>query len=93
MPEPPSQGVRQQAGLFNTLWAYFSYFFTSIRAAAELALTLLVAWILANNHDAAVATNNLAFVADFLNAWLYLHDVPLFIRCLRECGMPQTVTL
>lgn len=43
----------------------------------RLALTLFVAWVLANHHYAAVAADDLALVADLLNAWLYLHDVPL----------------
>lgn len=39
----------------------------------ELALTLLVAWVLADHHDSAVAANDLALIADPLNAWLNLH--------------------
>ena len=38
-----------------------------------LALTLLVAWVLADNHDATVATDDLALVANLLDAWVYLH--------------------
>jgi hypothetical protein len=40
---------------------------------AELALTLLVAWVVADNHDATVATDDLALVANLLDAWVYLH--------------------
>ena len=39
-----------------------------------LALTLLVAWIFANHHDATVSTNHLALVANLLDARVYLHD-------------------
>lgn len=38
-----------------------------------LALTLFVARVFANDHDATVATNNFALVADLLNAWVNLH--------------------
>jgi hypothetical protein len=40
----------------------------------QLALALLVTNVFANNHDATVATNDLALVADLLDAWLHLHD-------------------
>jgi hypothetical protein len=39
-----------------------------------LTLTLLVAKVVADDHDATVATDDLALVADLLHAWLYLHD-------------------
>jgi len=38
-----------------------------------LALTLFVARVFADNHDATVATNNFALVANLLDAWVYLH--------------------
>ncbi len=38
-----------------------------------LALTLLVAWVFADHHDATVATNDLALVANLLDAWVNLH--------------------
>ena len=38
-----------------------------------LALALLVAWVVADNHDATVATDDLALVANLLDAWVYLH--------------------
>jgi len=41
----------------------------------RLTLTLLVAGVLANNHDVSVTTDDLALVTDFLNAGLDLHDV------------------
>jgi hypothetical protein len=37
-------------------------------------LTLLVAKVVADDHDATVATDDLALVADLLHAWFYLHD-------------------
>ena len=40
-----------------------------------LALALLVTWVFADHHDTSVATDDLALVADLLNAGLYLHDV------------------
>ena len=39
----------------------------------HLALALLVAYVLADHHDATMATNDLALVADLLDAWLHLH--------------------
>jgi hypothetical protein len=42
-------------------------------AGGALALTLFVTWVVANDHDATVATNNLALVADLLDAWVNLH--------------------
>jgi hypothetical protein len=38
-----------------------------------LALALFVARVVADDHDATVATNNLALVADLLDAWVNLH--------------------
>jgi hypothetical protein len=38
-----------------------------------LALTLFVARVIADDHDATVATNNLALVANLLDAWVNLH--------------------
>ena len=39
----------------------------------RLALALLVAWVLADHHDATVATDDLALVANLLDAWVNLH--------------------
>ena len=39
----------------------------------HLALALLVTYVLADHHDATMATNDLALVADLLDAWLHLH--------------------
>jgi hypothetical protein len=38
-----------------------------------LALALLVTWVLADDHDSTVATDDLALVANLLDAWVYLH--------------------
>ena len=32
-----------------------------------------MAWVLADHHDATVATDDLALVANLLDAWVYLH--------------------
>jgi len=32
-----------------------------------------MARVIADDHDATVATNNLALVTDLLDAWVYLH--------------------
>jgi hypothetical protein len=34
--------------------------------------------VVADYHDATVATNNLALVADLLDAWVYLHVSDFF---------------
>ena len=39
----------------------------------HLALALLVTNVFANNHDATVATDDLALVADLFDAGLHLH--------------------
>jgi hypothetical protein len=49
------------------------------RCGSELTLALLVTWVVADNHDATVTTNDFALVADLLNAWVNLHDFFLFI--------------
>ncbi len=38
-----------------------------------LALALFVAWVFADDHDATVATDDLALVANLLDAWVNLH--------------------
>jgi len=47
-----------------------------------LALALLVARVFANDHDATVTTNDLALVANLLNAWVNLHHKLLFYKSL-----------
>jgi hypothetical protein len=39
-----------------------------------LTLTLLVTRVVADNHDATVATNDFALIANLLNAWVNLHE-------------------
>ena len=39
----------------------------------HLALALLVTYVLADHHDATMTTDDLALVADLLDAWLHLH--------------------
>jgi hypothetical protein len=51
----------------------------ALRPNKVLALALLVAWVLADDHDATVATDDLALVANLLDAWVYLH-VSYFCR-------------
>src|SRR3954471_15997519 len=45
------------------------------RARRRLALALLVAQVVADDHDPAVPADHLALVADLLDARLDLHDV------------------
>jgi len=53
-----------------------------------LALALLVTWVLADNHDATVATDDLALVANLLDAWVYLH-VSYFFSGFFRTGLQQ----
>ena len=50
-----------------------------------LALALLVAGVFADNHDVAVTTNDLALVADGLNAGVDLH----FFLLLSPASYPK----
>ena len=45
----------------------------------HLALALLVTNVFANNHDATVATNDLALVADLLDAGVNLHALTFYL--------------
>jgi len=54
------------------LWV-FSY------GLGQLALALLVTRVLANNHHVAVTTNDLALVADLLNARVNLHALTFYL--------------
>lgn len=47
-----------------------------------LALALLVTRVLADNHDTTVTANDLALVANLLNAWVNLH---VFTTSLGGC--------
>lgn len=71
-------------------------YFVMLRAQPgppQLALPLFVAGVaLANNHDAAVAANHFAVIADRLNAGLNLHGGSSNCRCHRTYEVPQAVT-
>ena len=45
-----------------------------------LTLSLFVAEVLADHHDATITTNDFALVANLLHAWFYLHDL-LLLTC------------
>ena len=53
-----------------------------MRCVFCLALALFVARVFADNHDATVATNNFALVANLLDAWVYLHVSYFFLRVI-----------
>jgi hypothetical protein len=60
---------------------------TSAGASGRSALALLVASVaLADDHDAAVATNHLALVTDLLDAGLNLHCRPAFSSTAAKIG-------
>lgn len=66
MPGPPTRGSPASLVLMR-FCLLFSYRFC-------LTLTLLVAWVVADHHDVSVTTNDLALVANWLDAWVDLHD-------------------
>ena len=47
-----------------------------------LALTLLMTRVFTDHHDAAVAADNAAFLADPLYTWTNLHGFPFFLYYL-----------
>lgn len=57
-----------------------------------LALLLLMLRVLADNHDLALAADDLALLADRLNRWSYLHDIlpPSKILVGWDTGKPAT---
>jgi hypothetical protein len=55
--------------IFSFLFCFEAWFCL----ATCLTLALLVARVLADNHDATVTTNDFALVANLLNAWVNLH--------------------
>ncbi len=61
-PWPPGQGSALAVALR-----------VNIKFLVRSALTLFVTQVFANHHDAAVATNHFALVADLLDARLYFH--------------------
>jgi len=47
--------------------------FLVVKQCVRLSLTLLVTQVFANNHDATLAANDFAFIANLLDAWINLH--------------------
>jgi len=69
----PSHVIGQVSGIAAELGATAGCLPTVRDSARRLSLTLLVPDILANDHNSAMTTNDLALVANLLNAWLNLH--------------------
>ena len=45
-------------------------------------MALLVTKIFTNDHDATLAANDFALIANLLNAWINLHVLaPVFVTC------------
>ena len=51
-----------------------------------LALALLVTWVLANHHDTAVAADDLALVANLLDARVYLHALTFLLVAVDDAA-------
>jgi len=47
----------------------------------ELTLTLLVTEVFANDHDATLAANDFALIANLLHAWINLHSRAPSVTC------------
>ncbi len=75
LPRGPGLRIRGFAAFSYRGTAYFDYAWESRRTG--LALTLLVAWVLADHHDATIAADYLALVADRLHAWVNLQGLLL----------------
>jgi hypothetical protein len=39
--------------------------------------------VVADNHDATLATNNFALIANFLHTWLNFHELPSFVSNIK----------
>ena len=87
MPGPLSQGVLRSREIVDVLFLLFSWrdVYWVLRMWG-LALALFVTWVLTNDHDASVATNDLALIADFLDAGVYLHDVSFSLSSYPRAG-------
>jgi hypothetical protein len=58
----------------------------------DLALTLLVAQVLADHHDPTVTADHLALLADLLDARLNLHVSPISCMCAAGHGRAGPAT-
>jgi len=56
-----------------------------------LALALLVTWVFANHHDTAVAANDLALVANLLDARVNLHALTFLLVAVDDAAAGQVV--
>ena len=43
--------------------------------------------VVADNHDATLATNNFALIANLLHAWLNFHDCPPSTYNGKQCDL------
>jgi hypothetical protein len=77
-PRPPSPGVCRKSCC--TAYIELLRAGSSCLEAGSLALALLVARVLADHNDVALATNHLALITDPLDARLDLHGYPLRLQ-------------
>jgi hypothetical protein len=78
-PGIPGSGLLPEVTDYSVVlpWCLFSCV-----AKFWLALALLVTWVLADDHDSTVAANDLALVANLLDARVYLHVSNFFLGLL-----------
>jgi len=70
--------------VFIQLWGGAKLRWSKTWASSRcLALTLFVARVFADDHDATVTTDDLALVANLLDAWVNLHVSYFFLGFLR----------
>ncbi len=59
---------------------------------AYLSLTLFVTKVFANDHDATLAANNFALIANLLHAWINLHVVaPLLLITINNSTFCEVI--
>ena len=82
-PGRPGPGLLPEVTDYSVAMPCFLFSYLEVRG---LALALLVTWVFADDHDSTVAANDLALVANLLDARVYLH-VSYFFSGLLLAGL------
>ena len=48
--------------------------------------------VVADDHDATVAANDFALIANLLNAWVNLHDFPFLFVAINDATTSQVIS-
>jgi hypothetical protein len=62
----------------------FSRYLFNFKLILRLTLALLMAKVFANDHNATLAADDLALIANLLNAWLHLHLFSFLLLIIRN---------